>query len=197
MSVRSVRYAPRRDFSNVAFPKKFAEFVARTRVVAGFIVLGLFLWLSTPTLGSVALGGVVGLIGVLIRAWAAGHLAKNQQLATSGPYAYVRNPLYVGTLIAGIGFGVAGAHWAIGALLVAFFILYYLPVVEEEERHLAKILPGYDEYRERTPKLLPRLSPAYVGGPSFRRDLYLRNQEYQALIGYLLVLAILAAKAAF
>jgi protein-S-isoprenylcysteine O-methyltransferase Ste14 len=181
----------------VAFPKKFAEFVARTRVVAGFIVLGLFLWLSTPTLKSVAVGGAVGLIGVVIRAWAAGHLAKNQQLATSGPYAYVRNPLYVGTLIAGIGFGVAGAHWAIGALLVAFFILYYLPVVEEEERHLAKILPGYDEYREKTPKLLPRLSPAYVGGPGFRRDLYLRNQEYQALIGYLLVLALLAAKTSF
>ncbi|MDA0205298.1 MAG: isoprenylcysteine carboxylmethyltransferase family protein [Acidobacteria bacterium] len=179
----------------MAFPKQFAEFVARTRVVAGFIVLGLFLWLSTPTLESVALGGAIGLIGVLIRAWAAGHLAKNQQLATSGPYAYVRNPLYVGTLIAGIGFGVAGAHWAIAALLVAFFILYYLPVVEEEERHLAKILPGYDEYREKTPKLLPRLTPAYLGGPSFRRGLYLRNQEYQALFGYLFVLAILAGKA--
>jgi protein-S-isoprenylcysteine O-methyltransferase Ste14 len=179
----------------VAFPKKFAEFVARTRVVAGFLVLGLFLWLSTPTLGSVAIGGAVGFIGVLIRAWAAGHLAKNQQLATSGPYAYVRNPLYVGTLIAGVGFAIAGAHWAIGALLVTFFILYYLPVVEEEERHLAKILPGYEQYRERTPKLLPRLTPAYVGGPGFRRDLYLRNQEYQALIAYLLVLALLTAKA--
>lgn len=180
----------------MAFPKKFAEFAARTRVVAGFIVLGLFLWLSTPTLESVALGGAIGFIGVGIRAWAAGHLAKNQQLATSGPYAYVRNPLYLGTLIAGIGFGVAGAHWAIGALLVAFFILYYLPVVEEEERHLAKILPGYEEYREETPKLFPRLSPGYAGGPGFRRDLYLRNQEYQALIGYLLALALLTAKAA-
>jgi protein-S-isoprenylcysteine O-methyltransferase Ste14 len=181
----------------VPFPKKFAEFVARTRVVAGFIVLGLFLWLSTPTLMSVALGGAVGLIGILMRAWAAGHLAKNQQLATSGPYAYVRNPLYVGTLIAGIGFGIAGAHWAIGALLAAFFVFYYLPVVEEEERHLARILPGYDEYRRTTPKLLPRLSPGYVGGPGFRRDLYIRNQEYQALIGYLLVLALLAAKASW
>jgi protein-S-isoprenylcysteine O-methyltransferase Ste14 len=179
----------------VAFPKKFAEFVARTRVLTGFIVLGLFLWLSTPTPKSVALGGVVGLIGVLIRAWAAGHLAKNQQLATSGPYAYVRNPLYVGTLIAGVGFGIAGAHWAIAALLAAFFVLYYLPVVEEEERHLAKILPGYDQYRSRTPKLLPRLSPAHAGGSGFRRDLYFRNQEYQALVGYLLVLALLAAKA--
>lgn len=180
----------------MAFPKKFAEFAARTRVVAGFIVLGLFLWLSTPTLASVAVGGAVGFIGVLIRAWAAGHLAKNQQLATSGPYAYVRNPLYLGTLIAGIGFGVAGAHWAIGALLVAFFVLYYLPVVQEEEGHLANILPGYDEYRRKTPKLVPRLTPAYIGGPRFRPDLYLRNQEYQALTGYLVVMALLAAKAA-
>ena len=181
----------------MAFPKKFAEFAARTRVIAGFIVIGLFLWLSAPTPASVGIGGAVALIGVLIRAWAAGHLAKNQQLATSGPYAYVRNPLYVGTLVAGIGFGIAGAHWAIGVLLVAFFILYYLPVVEEEERHLAKILPGYDEYRLKTPKLLPRLTPAYVGGPRFRPDLYLRNQEYQAFIGYLIVLAILTAKSLF
>lgn len=180
----------------MAFPKKFAEFVARTRVVAGFVVLGAFLWLSAPTLQSIAVGGAVGLIGIAVRAWAAGHLAKNEKLATSGPYAYVRNPLYVGTLITGIGFGIAGANWAIGALLIAFFILYYLPVVEEEERHLAKILEGYDEYRRKTPKLWPRLTPAYTGGPAFRRDLYLRNQEYQALIGYGVVLAFLAAKAA-
>jgi len=165
-------------------------------VVAGFIVLVSFLLLSTPTMRSVAIGGIIGLVGVALRAWAAGHLAKNEQLATSGPYAYVRNPLYVGTLIVGIGFGIAGANWAIGALLVAFFIVYYLPVVEEEESHLAKILEGYDEYRRKTPKLWPRLTPAYSDGLRFRSSLYLRNQEYQALIGYLVVLAGLTAKAA-
>ncbi len=179
----------------MAFPKKFAEFVARTRVLAGFGVIVAFLWLSTPSLRSVVAGGLIALVGVAIRAWAAGHLAKNQELATSGPYAYVRNPLYVGTLTAGIGFAVAGAEWLIGGLVVLFFVVYYLPVVEEEERHLAKILDGYDEYRRRTPKLIPRLTPAYAGGTGFRKDLYLRNQEYQAFIGYLIVLGILAAKA--
>lgn len=177
------------------FPKKFAEFVARTRVFAGFIVLTAFLFLSTPSIESIALGGSIGFIGVAIRAWAAGHLAKNEQLATSGPYAYVRNPLYVGTMVAGIGFAIAGAHWSIGALLIVFFIVYYLPVVGEEESHLATILDGYDEYRRRTPKLWPRLTPAYTGGHRFRSSLYLRNQEYQAFFGYSIVLAILAAKA--
>jgi protein-S-isoprenylcysteine O-methyltransferase Ste14 len=179
----------------VPFPKKFAEFVARTRVIAGFIIVTAFLLLSTPMIESILFGGAIGLIGVAVRAWAAGHLAKNEQLATSGPYAHVRNPLYVGTLIAGIGFAIAGANWAMGGLLVVFFVVYYLPVVGEEESHLAQILEGYDEYRKRTPKLWPRLTPSYTGGLRFRSSLYLRNQEHQALIGYCVVLAILAAKA--
>lgn len=176
------------------FPKKYAEFAARTRVTAGFLVLGAFLWLARPTGSSLLLGGAVGALGVAIRAWAAGHLAKNQQLATSGPYAHVRNPLYVGTLVTGIGLAMAGAHVAIGLALVGFFLAYYLPVVGEEESHLAKILPGFDEYRRRVPRLWPALAPRYSGGPPFRPDLYLRNREYQALLGYLATMALLFAK---
>ena len=178
------------------FPKQYAEFAARTRVTAGFILVAAFLWLARPTPTSLAIGGAVGLLGVAIRAWAAGHLAKNQQLATSGPYAHVRNPLYVGTLATGIGFAIAGAHALIGLALVGFFILYYLPVVEEEESHLAKILPGYDEYRRRVPRLWPALAPRYRDQAPFRLELYLRNREHQALLGYLATMLLLIAKQA-
>lgn len=180
----------------MAFPKRFAEFVARTRVTAGFVVVAAFLWLARPNGESMVWGGLIALAGLLIRAWAAGHLRKNQQLATSGPYAYVRNPLYVGTLAAGVGFATAGAQWLIGAVLVAFFLLFYLPVVEEEENHLLQILPGYEQYRSRVPKLLPRLTPAYRDGEPFDFALYWRNREYQALIGFGVVIAALAFKAA-
>jgi protein-S-isoprenylcysteine O-methyltransferase Ste14 len=177
------------------FPKKFAEWVARTRVTAGFVVTVVFLWMSQPSVKSCLVGGAVAFAGLGIRAWAAGHLRKNRQLAVSGPYAHVRNPLYVGTLVAGIGFGVAGTNVAIAAILVAFFMLYYLPVVEEEESHLRKILPGYDEYCRRVPRLLPSLGPRYRSGERFCWKLYLSNREYQAAIGFAVVMAALALKA--
>ncbi len=176
------------------FPKKYAEMAARTRVPAGFVVVAAFLWLATPTAASLAAGGAVGALGVAIRAWAAGHLAKNQQLATSGPYAHVRNPLYVGTLLTGVGFAMAGAQVAIGLALIVFFVLFYLPVVGEEERHLATILPGYDEYRRRVPRLWPALAPRYRDGRPFQLALYRRNREYQALLGYLATMALLLLK---
>jgi protein-S-isoprenylcysteine O-methyltransferase Ste14 len=163
-------------------------------VPAGFLVMAAFLWFAQPTPASLAAGSAVALLGLALRAWAAGHLAKNQRLATSGPYAHVRNPLYVGTLLVGLGFAVAGACAWIGAALMLFFLLWYLPVVEEEESHLAKILPGYDDYRRRVPKLWPAPGPRYSGGEAFRFALYRQNREYQALLAFAATLALLIAK---
>ncbi|MCB1018788.1 MAG: isoprenylcysteine carboxylmethyltransferase family protein [Bryobacterales bacterium] len=176
------------------FPKQYAEIAARTRVPAGFLVMAAFLWFAEPTPTTMLAGVTIAAAGLALRAWAAGHLAKNQKLASSGPYAHVRNPLYVGTLTVGVGFAVAGGSLAVGALLVLFFLLWYLPVVEEEERHLAKILPGYDDYRARVPQLIPALTPRYSGGESFQFALYRKNREYQALVAFLITLAALAAK---
>ena len=176
------------------FPKHYAEIAARTRVPAGFLVMGAYLWFARPTVTTLAAGCAVALVGLGLRAWAAGHLAKNQRLATSGPYAHTRNPLYVGTLFVGMGFAIAGAQPWIGAALVLFFILWYLPVVEEEESHLAKILPGYDEYRSRVPKLWPAIVPRYSAGNRFSFALYAKNREYQALLAFLVTLTLLVAK---
>lgn len=176
------------------FPKQYAELAARTRVPGGFLVMAAYLWFARPTATTLAAGVAVALLGLGLRAWAAGHLAKNQRLATSGPYAHTRNPLYVGTLLVGIGFAVAGGQPWIGAVLVGFFILWYLPVVEEEESHLAKILPGYDEYRRRVPRLWPSPTARYSGGNRFSFALYRKNREYQALIAFLLVLTLLTAR---
>lgn len=178
----------------MAFPKKYAEFAARTRIAMGFLIGAAFLWFAQPTPLSLLLGGATALVGLGIRAWAAGHLRKNQELAISGPYAHVRNPLYVGTLTAGIGFGIAGAHLGIALAMVAFFLLYYLPVVEEEESHLRKILPGYEEYVQLVPRLLPSIIPRASNGAAFSLEQYLKNREYQAFVGFLVVMALLAAK---
>jgi hypothetical protein len=106
----------------------------------------------------------------------------------------VRNPLYLGTLIVGAGFAVAGAHVGIGVSLVAFFVMLYLPVIEEEEKYLRNKFPEYGAYERHVPRLWPRMSRQGCSRNRFRSDLYVRNQEYQALAGFLAVMALLAVK---
>jgi protein-S-isoprenylcysteine O-methyltransferase Ste14 len=178
----------------MVFPKRYAETVARMRVTAGFVVAALFIALSEPTIHSLGLGASVALPGMLLRGWAAGHLEKNQRLTTSGPFAHLRNPLYVGTLITGLGFAAASNHIGAGALMPAFFLLFYLPVVEEEEGHLRKLFPDYAEYETCVGKFLPSFQARYRAGKPFQWDLYLRNREYQALAGFCTGMALLAGK---
>ncbi|HTB13826.1 MAG TPA: isoprenylcysteine carboxylmethyltransferase family protein [Bryobacteraceae bacterium] len=177
----------------MSFPKPYADAVAKLRVPSGFILVAAFLWLSAPSPGSLAVGFPVSILGLALRAWAAGHLEKNTTLADGGPYAYVRNPLYIGTLLTAAGLVVASRRWELGVLFAAVFLLIYLPVVELEEQHLRKLFPEYASYAQKVPKLLPRL-----GGSSskrFRWSIYKKNQEFQALLGFLAGAIVLVWKA--
>ena len=131
------------------FPKRYADKVQRLRVTSGFLLLAAFVWFAKPTSQSLWLGVPISLIGLSIRAWAAGHLAKNENLAMSGPYAYVRNPLYLGTLLTAAGVAVASRSWWLAGLLTVVFALVYLPVIELEEQHLRTLFPKYAAYAER------------------------------------------------
>jgi protein-S-isoprenylcysteine O-methyltransferase Ste14 len=175
---------PRRHW----FPKHYADTVARMRVPAGFVMLGAFGWFSRPTARTLLFGIPFSLCGLALRAWAAGHLAKNQRLAQSGPYAATRNPLYLGTLVTAFGLAIAGNSAGLALLFAAIFGLVYLPAIELEEQHLTAILPGYREFASRVPLLLPRW-PGNWGPDAFSSALYLKNQEYQALIGWLMGVA--------
>ena len=170
----------------IRFPKPYADTVARLRVPSGFLIVLVFGWYSQPTASSMAIGVPLSLLGLALRAWAAGCLAKNQQLATGGPYAYTRNPLYIGTLLVAAGLAVAASSLGLAILFAAVFLLVYLPVIQNEEQHLRKIFPEYAAYAERVPALLPRLTPAATQTRNpFRAALYLKNQEYQAGLGFL------------
>jgi protein-S-isoprenylcysteine O-methyltransferase Ste14 len=175
------------------FPKPYADLVARLRVTCGFILVAAFAWFSKPDGNSLALGIPVSLLGLLLRAWATGHVKKNIRLAESGPYAYVRNPLYLGTLLVAAGFVIASRRWLLAVLFGAVFLLIYLPAIELEEQHLRKLFPGFAAYAERVPALWPTLDPVRRE-ERFRWDLYVRNREYQALIGFALGAALLVAK---
>ena len=176
------------------FPKPYADLVQRLRVPAGFVLVVAFAWLSDPSIQSLEFGLPLSAIGLLIRAWASGHLEKNMRLAESGPYAYLRNPLYLGTLIVAAGLAIASRRWLLAALFAAVFLLIYLPAIELEEQHLRKLFPSFASYSKRVPSLWPTFNPAPAEG-RFRFRLYLRNREYQALLGFLLGAAFLLARA--
>jgi protein-S-isoprenylcysteine O-methyltransferase Ste14 len=169
----------------ISFPKRYADTVAKLRVPSGFLLVAVFAWFSQPTTQSLGAGLPVSLGGLALRAWAAGCLAKNRELATGGPYAYVRNPLYVGTLLVAAGLVIAARSVWLGVLFAAVFGLVYLPVIELEEQHLRRLFPGYGAYAKAVPALLPGLQKFPQKNPNpFRWSLYLRNQEYQAGAGF-------------
>ncbi len=166
----------------------------RIRVPLGFVFAALYIWLAQPAWWSIAVGAAVSLAGVWIRAMASGHVKKNEELTTTGPYAYTRNPLYLGSILIGIGFAIAARNVWIGIGLVVLFLFIYLPVIKSEEEFLRGKFANFDDYVARVPRLVPRLTPASQGTGSFSRELYLRHREYNALVGTLLLVCVLVGK---
>ena len=178
----------------MTFPKPYADQVARYRVPCGFVMLAAYLWMAAPSLESIARGMLISIFGLAIRAWAAGHLEKNMTLAESGPYAWVRNPLYLGTLTTAAGFVIAARRWELAVLFAAVFILVDLPVVELEEQHLSNLFASFADYKRRVPKLIPKM-PHHPDEKPFRWSVYRRNEEYKALGGFFIGVAVLVWKA--
>jgi protein-S-isoprenylcysteine O-methyltransferase Ste14 len=172
----------------------WSKIARRIRVPLGFAFALVYIWLARPTLTSMALGFLLIIPGLLLRAIASGHVAKNEQLATSGPYAYTRNPLYLGSLVLAIGFAVAARSWIIGVLMIAIFLAIYLPVIGGEEEFLRGRFPEFADYASRVPRLLPRLTPATDGQGTFSWDLYRKHREYNALLGAAAIIGVLSVK---
>jgi protein-S-isoprenylcysteine O-methyltransferase Ste14 len=175
------------------FPKPYADLVARLRVTCGFVLVAAFAWFAQPNARSLLIGLPLSALGLLLRAWATGHVEKNIRLAESGPYAYVRNPLYLGTLLVAAGLVIASRRWLLAILFSAVFVLIYLPAIELEEQHLRQLFPSFTAYAQRVPALWPTFNPTRCGD-TFRWSLYVRNREYQALLGFLAGAALLIAK---
>src|SRR6202162_3113398 len=117
---------------------EWSHIARRIRVPLGFLFAVLYFWLARPSWRSMALGAIVVAPGLLIRALASGHVRKNESLATSGPYAYTRNPLYLGSLLMGVGFAVAARSWWVGVALLVMFFAFYMRVIRAEEVFLRR-----------------------------------------------------------
>ena len=174
---------------------EWSQVARRIRVPLGFAFAVLYFWLARPTCRFLALG-LIGIVpGLLIRALASGHVRKNEALATSGPYAYTRNPLYLGSLLIGIGFAVAARSWWVGVVLVVMFFAIYLPVIRGEEAFLRQKFPEFEEYSRRVPRMFPRLAPSPSGeAGGFSMDLYWKHREHNALLGSVLLAGALIIK---
>src|SRR5271170_758859 len=137
---------------------EWSQIARRIRVPLGFLFAVLYFWLARPTWRSMALGAIVIVPGLLIRALASGHVRKNESLATSGPYTYTRNPLYRGSLLMGLGVAMAARSWWVGIALVVMFFAIYVPVIRDEEAFLRQKFSEFDEYADRVPRMWPRFT---------------------------------------
>ena len=172
-----------------------SETAKTLRIPLGFVLGIAYLVFAHPTVGSLALGGAVALIGLLVRAWASGHISKNERLATSGPYAHTRNPLYFGSFLIAAGFAVA-AHWSLLVAVVAFFLLIYFPTMQREIANIEERFPeAYARYATHVPVFFPRPAPWRGDAASTNRfdpALYMKHGEWKAGLTYVLTMIWLA-----
>jgi protein-S-isoprenylcysteine O-methyltransferase Ste14 len=172
-----------------------SETAKRLRIPLGFVLGIAYIIFARPTAGSLALGGAIALLGVLTRAWASGHIDKNERLATSGPYAHTRNPLYFGSFLIAAGFAVA-AHWSLLVAVVAFFLLIYHPTMKREIANIAERFPeAYSRYATNVPLFFPRPAPWRGDSAStnrFEPALYMKHGEWKAGLTYVLAMIWLA-----
>jgi protein-S-isoprenylcysteine O-methyltransferase Ste14 len=172
------------------------DFFARQRVRIGYFLTVLVLYLSRPEGRSIFIGACVGLLGLAIRAYAAGYLHKQSVLTTTGPYARTRNPLYFGSSILALGAAVAMNSWLAAALLLIYFALVYTLVMRREEIELRGHHGAeFDAYAKSVPLFFPKLTstaPPNATEGAFSWSQYRKNHEHQAALGFLFLLLLLA-----
>jgi protein-S-isoprenylcysteine O-methyltransferase Ste14 len=176
----------------------WAKIATRSRVPVSFLIAGLSLWLAHPTLLSLAAGAGVALVGLCLRAIASGHIDKNVRLAVTGPYAFTRHPLYLGSILIALGIVVAARSWWVAIGVCILFLAIYLPVIKAEEGYLRATFADYPDYAASVPRFGLRVTPyqagAREGQPRFSRALYLWHREYNAALCVLLMLGALLLK---
>ncbi len=164
--------------------------LSRVRVRAGYTAGALALFFAEPTRDSLMMGGMLAILGELVRIWASGHLEKTLRLATGGPYAHTRNPLYLGSVLMALGLVVCARHPISVVAGLAYLVVFYPFIIREEAKFLRDKFPSeYHDWAKYVPLFFPRLTP---GGPresKFQTTRLLANREWRSVLG----LALLAA----
>jgi hypothetical protein len=170
----------------------------RIRVPLGFVAAGVYIWQlfeHAPAPRMILWSLLLVIPGLLLRGYASGYVQKNQKLTVTGPYAYTRNPLYLGSILMAAGFVLALMSLPFAITLVAGFLVIYVPVIASEEAFLRVTFPEYASYCRRVPRLIPRLTPARMPdagdrdaeGGRFSFTRYRKHREYNSAIGVALL----------
>ena len=189
----------------VAQSSSWSKTARKVRVPFGFLTAAVFLgqiYFFPPTAHSLLWSLVLTVPGGMLRAYASGYVRKNAELAVTGPYAFTRNPLYLGSMLMAVGFAAAGRSWLIAGLLVLMFLAIYLPTILSEEQFLRGAFPAFDAYARKVPRLLPRLTPARLNGNDaanekgggFSGALYAQHREYNSALGAVAIYAALLVR---
>jgi protein-S-isoprenylcysteine O-methyltransferase Ste14 len=179
---------------------RWQKIARRIRVPLGFVFAAVFLWLAQPTWRTMLASLLLVVPGVWLRAYAAGYVRKNAELTRTGPYAYTRNPLYLGSMLIAFGFAAAAASWIILVALAILFAAIYIPTIQGEEGYLREHFADFEEYAAKVPRLLPRLTPAVfpanenASGGQFSWLQWQHHREYNALMGAGAIYAALAVR---
>lgn len=172
--------------------KPWNKLAQKTRVPAGTVLGVAFLLLLHPSSRSLVIGGSIALVGALLRIWAAGHIEKGRVLTQGGPYAFTRNPLYLGSFIMALGIIIAGQGYWLLIAFGAFFALFYYPVMKAEENELLQSHGReFTEYAARVPRFFPRLPGDCRGSSTFLWSRVLRNREHRTFMGLAFALVLL------
>ena len=168
---------------------------SRYRVPAGWLIGVIVVVLARPTPLSMAMGVPLVLIGEAIRIWASGHIEKTKILATGGPYAHCRHPLYVGSLFIALGAAVASASLWVVLAVGAYFLAFFPSVMHEESEFLARKFPDeHAAWAAAVPPFLPRLTPGGSRSSRFQWTGVTRNREWRTAIALPLIAVLLYAR---
>lgn len=165
----------------------------RIRVPLGFLSALVYLFVLSrhqPGARLILWSLLLTLPGLWLRGYAAGYVKKNRELTTTGPYAWTRNPLYLGSMLIAAGFALALGSWPVAALLVFGFLLIYIPVILSEERFLRANFAGFDQYCRQVPRLFGirrGTGSQDAGSGRFSVELYMKHREYRAALGVFLL----------
>jgi protein-S-isoprenylcysteine O-methyltransferase Ste14 len=175
--------------------EKTGKFLQRARVPLGLLLSIVVLILARPTYASLIVGSAIALVGLMIRAWASGHIRKSDRLAVTGPYSFTRNPLYLGSFFLAGGFAIAAGIWWLAIIIAIVYLGIYFPVIRVEEGELrSRFGVEFEEFAANVPRFFPRLRPWKKLDAAFDFQLYLKHKEYEAAAGAFVAIGILAAK---
>ncbi|HLP57504.1 MAG TPA: methyltransferase [Candidatus Deferrimicrobium sp.] len=173
--------------------RNFIELIIKYRSSVGFVSLIVLLYLAEPSPTSVSIGFFFIIAGMFFRGWAAGYINKDKELATHGPYALTRNPLYFGNFILGIGIAIAGNNISSYAIFIVFYALFFPFLMTIEHKRLKKKFgKKYEDWAKGSNSFFPKLKKVNCRG--FNISYYMKNKEYQVLYFSFFIVAVMILK---